>query len=96
MISKPIEVKPLDNYKIFVKFEDGVNGEADLSGLKGKGVFEFWNEPGRFEEVYIDKETGAIAWNKNVEIDVNNIYLTIIGKSFDEWKKESLEYAPNK
>jgi len=25
-----IEVKPLDNFSVYIKFEDGINGEIDL------------------------------------------------------------------
>ncbi len=35
---RPIEVKPLENYRLWVKFSDGVEGVVDLSGLVGKGV----------------------------------------------------------
>ena len=31
--------KALDNYKIFLSFDDGVTGNVDLLNLKGKGVF---------------------------------------------------------
>jgi len=36
---KPIQVKVLPNYKLWVKYTDGVEGEIDLSHLVGKGVF---------------------------------------------------------
>lgn len=39
---KPIEVKPLENYRIQVEFSDGVEGIVDLSDLVGKGVFSAW------------------------------------------------------
>jgi len=86
MISEPIEVKPLDNYRIFLKFIDGKEGIIDLSEFRGKGVFTAWDESDLFTKVYIDKETKAIAWDENLELDVNNLYLKLIGKSFDEWK----------
>lgn len=96
MISKPQEVSALDNYKIWIKFEDGVKGEIDLSSLKGKGVFEIWNDYQNFRNVYIDKETFAVAWNKQVEIDTNNLYLRLTGKTYEQWKNENLEYASDK
>ena len=39
---QPIEVKPLENHRIWVKYSDGVEGEVDLSNLVGKGVFVVW------------------------------------------------------
>ena len=86
MISEPKEVKPLENYRIFLKFADGKEGIVDLSEFRGKGVFKAWDEGGLFEKVHIDTETKAIAWNENLELDVNSLYLKLIGKSFDEWK----------
>ena len=41
---KPVEVKPLDNYLLWIKFSDGVVGVVDLSEFAGKGVFERWND----------------------------------------------------
>lgn len=96
MISEPIVVKALDNYRIFLKFSDGVKGIVDLSDFKEKGIFKAWNDIDLFGKVHIDEETKAIAWNENLELDVNNLYLKLIGKSFDEWKNENLEYASDK
>ena len=39
---KILEARPLDGYKIWLKFDDGISGEVDLSHLAGKGVFELW------------------------------------------------------
>jgi hypothetical protein len=36
---KIIEAVPRGNYKLFLRFEDGVVGELDLSALAGRGVF---------------------------------------------------------
>ncbi len=90
MISQPIEVKALENYRLHVKFADGTEGKVDLTEYRGKGIFSLWDENDFFSRVYIDKETGAIAWSNELEMDSNNIYLKIIGKSFDEWKNENL------
>jgi hypothetical protein len=96
MISNPIKVEALDNYKIRIEFEDGTNGEVNLSYLKGKGIFEAWNDYSMFKNVYIDEETKSIAWSSDIEIDSNNLYLKLIGKTFEQWKSENLEYASDK
>lgn len=86
MISEPKAVKALEDYRIFLKFSDGKEGIVDLSEFRGKGVFEAWDKEGLFGKVHINDETKAIAWNENIELDVNNLYLKLIGKSFDEWR----------
>ena len=96
MISNPVKVIALDDYKIQLAFEDGINGEIDLSYLKGKGIFKAWDNYSTFKKVYIDEETKSIAWSREIEIDSNNLYLKLIGKTFEQWKQENLEYASDK
>lgn len=96
MISKPVKAEAMDNYSIFIAFEDGTEGRISLSHLAGKGVFELWNNYENFRNIYIDKETDAIAWNHDVEIDPTSLYLKLKGKTIEEWKKENLTHASNK
>lgn len=64
-----------------MKFEDGLEGTVDLSELNGKGVFKLWDKPGAFEKIFIHPESGALAWNDEVEICADALYLKISGKS---------------
>ena len=78
---KVVKVVPKENFKLWLKFEDGVEGTVDLSSLKNKGVFNIWEKPGVFESVFIHPDSGAIAWNNEVEICADALYLKISGKS---------------
>ena len=82
-INKLSIVKPLPEFKLFVKYQDGVEGTTDLSDLAGKGVFSFWNTPGNFEKVYIDNFSGAIAWNEQLDICPDAIYYELTGQLSD-------------
>lgn len=77
---KPIDVKALDNYKLWVRYEDGAEGEVDLSHLSGKGVFSTWNDYEFFEAVYIGNH-GQIAWSEEIDICPDRIYMEITGKT---------------
>ncbi|HBL27887.1 MAG TPA: DUF2442 domain-containing protein [Acidobacteria bacterium] len=77
---RPLEVRPLPNYRLWVRFPDGVEGEVDLSHLAGRGVFSSWNEPGVFQRAYIGR-SGEIAWSEEMEICSDNIYLRLTEKS---------------
>jgi len=91
---KPVEVRALPDYKIWAKFSDGTEGKVDLSHLAGKGVFSIWNEYGDFENVYV-AEHGAIAWNDDIDICSDSIYLKLTGKSaqesFPKLRKEEVD-----
>ncbi len=45
--------KPMSDYRLRLSFDDGVQGEVDLSHSVGKGVFALWNDPQQFEKVAI-------------------------------------------
>jgi len=83
---KPIEVKALKNFQLFVKFNDGVEGVVDLNHLKSGEAFKSWDEPGNFEKVYIDGP--GIAWSDELDIDALNVYLTLTKQSFEEFIKK--------
>jgi hypothetical protein len=82
-ILKPTDVKPRPQYRLFVRFEDGVEGEVDLSHLAGRGVFKVWDEPGAFQQVVIGS-SGQIRWTDDVEICSDAVYLELTGKSASE------------
>jgi hypothetical protein len=71
---KPVEVKALNKYLIWVKFEDGTAGKIDLSDSKGIGIFKLWDENDNFSKVFINKETYGIAWNDELEICPETLY----------------------
>ncbi len=50
---KPVLVKALPGYRIYLEFSDGNKGEVDLSDLAGKGVFQVWNDYKFFEKVHL-------------------------------------------
>ena len=70
----PVAVEARDGYRIWVRYEDGVEGELDLSHLAGKGVFKAWDDRAYFEGVHINEEGGCVSWGVSpggdMEIDI--------------------------
>jgi hypothetical protein len=77
---RPVEVKALSGYRLWVRFSDGVEGEIDLGHLVWKGVFALWNDPAAFEKVYVG-DYGQISWSDTVDICSDAIYLRVTGKT---------------
>lgn len=67
--AKIIKCEPHDNYKLWIQFDDGVEGEVDLKNLAGKGVFSAWNSISFFNSVYVDKRTDTVAWGEDIDLD---------------------------
>ena len=95
MIAKPIDVKALDDYSIYVKFSDGVQGAVNLKRLAHKGIFHAWDKNNLFQQVHID-DYGAIAWNEDIDICPDNVYLQLQGITFEQWQQQNQNiYASN-
>jgi hypothetical protein len=80
---RPVEVKPLKNYRIWIKYSDGVEGVIDLSDLAGKGVFTVWQDYREFQKVHIGP-SGEIAWSEEIDLCPDAIYMKITGKRPEE------------
>ena len=63
------DCKPCPNYKIWIRFNDGLEGKVDLSNFVGKGLFSAWNSVDFFNTVYIDPKTQTIAWGDDLDLD---------------------------
>lgn len=78
-----------------LRYSDNTQVEIDLSYLVNKDVFKYWSNYDNFMNIKIDDETGAIHWNKNVELCPDSMYLKLVGKSFEEYKNELVSHASN-
>lgn len=88
---RAIAIKALPDFKLEIKFNDGVEGIVDLNHLKTGEAFKFWLEKGNFEKAYIDGE--GIAWNENLDIDALSLYLEITGQTFEQFANKQKNYA---
>jgi hypothetical protein len=80
---KILEARPLDGYKIWLKFDDGIAGEVDLSHLAGKGVFVSWNNYENFKKVSMENGR-SLAWSDEIDLDADSLYMKLTGKGPEE------------
>jgi hypothetical protein len=69
-----IEARALEDYRIWIRFADGLEGEIDLSDFVGKGVFAAWSDPAEFKKVYVDSETHTVAWPGGIDLAPDALY----------------------
>ena len=82
-VPRILEARPLQNYKIWLKFEDETTGEVDLSHLAGQGIFMFWNTYANFKRVAIENGR-SLNWQDEIDIDAGSLYLKLTGKKPEE------------
>ena len=75
MLYDVVEVEARPNFRVWVRFEDGLQGEVDLSDLVGKGVFKRWvDSPAEFARVAVDSESGTIVWPGGLDVAPDRLY----------------------
>ncbi|MBO5905811.1 MAG: DUF2442 domain-containing protein [Kiritimatiellae bacterium] len=76
MIPRIKDIQPLENYKLFVRFDEGKEvvydvGE-DISSIK---AFEDLKViPGLFENVSLDSSRTCIIWNERIDLPSDTIF----------------------
>lgn len=66
---KIVACKPLPHYRVWIRFDDGLEGEVDLNHLVGKGVFEAWKSVEFFNQVKVDPKTDTLCWGEDIDLD---------------------------
>ena len=69
----------LDNYRVRLRFDDGVEGVADLSELVGKGVFAAWRDYEFFRRAYV-ADYGSLTWPGELDLCPDALWLQVTGK----------------
>ena len=78
---KLIEVKPLENFKLFLRYSNGVKGEYDLSKVIERDDFKILRSEKIFNQVFIDEKTNDIFWPCGVSLCRDAVYRQLELKS---------------
>ena len=94
----PVDVELRDGFRIWLRFDDGIEGELDISDLEGKGVWKALDDRAFFEGVHINERSGVVSWGCTdscgfpdsciTELDIASAicYVGLLGLSLDEIK----------
>ena len=75
---RAVEVHALAPYRIWLRYDDGIEGELDLSYLAGDGVFAAWEDHSFFGGVHLGP-CGSIAWSDDIDLCGDALYLKLTG-----------------
>ena len=80
MTARIVEVKPLEGYKVHLRFEDGAEGVVDIAREVGfKGVLRALRNPAVFRQVRVLPDFGTICWPNDVDLDPDVLYWRVTG-----------------
>jgi hypothetical protein len=80
MLMDIVGARALGDYRLHLRFEDGVEGVVDLAPhLSFQGVFEPLRDPAYFAQVRVDADLGTVAWPNGADLDPDVLYERITG-----------------
>jgi hypothetical protein len=81
MLIHIVGAKALGEYRLHLRFEDGVEGVIDLAPhLSFRGVFEPLRDPAYFAQVRVDPDLGTVVWPNGADLDPYVLYGRITGR----------------
>lgn len=63
-----IRVEVVGDHRLWLGFEDGIEGEINFSTRDWRGVFEPLRDPSYFGRVRLDRGLGTIVWPNGADI----------------------------
>jgi hypothetical protein len=80
MLKDIVSANPLGEYRLHLRFEDGVEGVVDLAPrLSFRGVFAPLRDQGYFARVRVEPGLGTIAWPNGADLDPDVLYAQLTG-----------------
>jgi hypothetical protein len=87
MLKDIVEVKYIENYQIYLKFEDGKEGLIDISkSIKFQDIFAPLQNLDYFKTVQINPEWGTIYWDNGADLDPDVLYSIVTGKPISNYQ----------
>ena len=71
---KLLEARPLAGYRVWLRFADGTEGEADLTGELWGEMFEALRDPAQFQRLRVDSELRTIVWPNGADLAPEHLY----------------------
>ncbi len=81
MLKDVVAVRPLGDYRLHVRFDDGAEGTIDLAKvISFTGIFEPLNDRAYFSKVDVNPDVGTLCWPNGADIDPDVLYSLVTGE----------------
>lgn len=79
MLHDVVEARCVGGYRVFVRFDDEVQGEVDLASIVTfEGIFAPLRSADRFAELCVDPDLGTIRWPNGADIAPETLYDAVL------------------
>src|SRR5438876_6926879 len=82
-MKKIMALKRLNDYRIWLRFDDGVEGEVDFSQKPRTGVYALWQDYEFFRRARIG-EYAELRWDDQLDFGPDSLWLRVTGRQPEE------------
>lgn len=91
MLKDIVAVKPLEQYQLYLRFEDGAEGIVDVSQLVSfNGAFALLQDLNYFATVAVNSEMGTIVWSCGADLDPDVLYVIVSGQPIPAYESSTI------
>ena len=77
------ECKAEEDYRLWLRFDDGLEGSVSLGNLLEIGAFKLWRDVREFEKVKVDPDTATVTWEGGIRLDSEILYQDVLAAAED-------------
>jgi hypothetical protein len=96
-MKKLVACNVLENFRIWLRFDDDAEGIVYFSALVGKGVFAPWSDDGFFRQASLGEQGRTLSWPGELDFCADALWLQVTGRRpeelFPNLRKETLAHA---
>ena len=90
MLKDIVAVQALNDYRLHLRFEDGIEGDVDVAKqINFTGVFAPLRDRAYFAQVRVNSDTGTICWPNDADLDPDVLYSIVSGEPLPSFIDES-------
>jgi hypothetical protein len=72
------ECKASRDYRLWLRFEDGLEGSVFLGNLLDVGVFSVWRDVDQFCRAAVDREAATVVWDAGIQFDPDILHQDLL------------------
>ena len=72
------DCKASRDYRLWLRFEDGLEGSVFLGNLVDLGPFIAWRDVDQFCRAAVDREAATVVWEAGIQFDPDILYQDLL------------------
>jgi hypothetical protein len=72
------ECRASRDYKLWLRFEDGLEGSVFLGNLLDLGAFSAWRDVDQFCRAVVDAEAATVVWDGGIQFNPDILYQDLL------------------